>query len=159
MKRFVRHKGNVMTVPHGPRLTDHVHKDTLQQELENAIVWCMATITQGDWMTPLGQAAAVATPKAVKSKLKGTGSPLPPDAVLFGGALGMLDLRDRVKPLDELDVGRMRWACEVLDAEGKFSKEELRQVRMSPRASATCSTSATWHDPRREERAPLAVTD
>ena len=34
----------------------------------------------------------------------------------------MLNLEDRIKPFDELDVGRMRWACEVLDETRKVSQ-------------------------------------
>ena len=67
-------------------------------------------------MTPLGESAVTTTPKEVLSIMK---QALAPDAVKFGGCFGMLDLEDRVKPFDELDVGRMRWACEVLDERAK----------------------------------------
>ena len=70
-------------------------------------------------MTPLGQSAATTTPKAVLSIMKQT---LAPDSVKFGGCFGMLNLEDRIKPFDELDIGRMRWACEVLDETRKVSK-------------------------------------
>ena len=70
-------------------------------------------------MTPLGQSAATTTPKEVLSKMKQNFAPY---VVKLGGCLGMLDLEDRVKPFDELDVGRMRWACEVLDETHKFNK-------------------------------------
>ena len=70
-------------------------------------------------MTPWGQSAAATTPKEVLSIMKQT---FAPDAVKFGGCFGMLNLEDRIKPFNELDVGRMRWACEVLDEMRKFSK-------------------------------------
>ena len=44
------------------------------------------------------------------------------DEVKFGGVLGILDLEDRTKEMREMDVGRMRWACETLDETHKFSK-------------------------------------
>ena len=70
-------------------------------------------------MTPLGQSAATTTPKEVLSIMKQT---FAPDAVKFGGCFGMLNLEDRIKPFDELDVGRMRWACEVLDETRRVSQ-------------------------------------
>ena len=33
-----------------------------------------------------------------------------------------MDLEDRTKPMSEMGVGRMRWACEILDETHKFSK-------------------------------------
>ena len=44
------------------------------------------------------------------------------DEVKFGGVLGVLDVADRVQPVDDIDIGRMRWACEVLDETQRFSK-------------------------------------
>ena len=32
--------------------------------------------------------------------------------VVFSSTMGMLDLETRVRPMTELDLGRMRWACE-----------------------------------------------
>eukprot|EP00974_Lingulodinium_polyedra_P080638 7812846-Lingulodinium_polyedra.AAC.1 len=33
----------------------------------------------------------------------------------------MLDVTDRVKPVSDMDVGRVRWAFELLDETHKFS--------------------------------------
>ena len=44
------------------------------------------------------------------------------EEVKFGGVLGTLDVADRVKPVEDVDIGRMRWACEVLDETQRFSK-------------------------------------
>ena len=56
-------------------------------------------------MTPVGKAVAPITPTDVTRNMSG---PCAPDAYLFGGALGMLDLTDRVKPMYLLGVGRLR---------------------------------------------------
>ena len=45
-----------------------------------------------------------------------------PEEVKFGGLLGMLDVADRVEPLEDIGIGRMRCACEVLDGTQRFSK-------------------------------------
>ena len=36
--------------------------------------------------------------------------------------VGFLDLEDRTKEMSDMDVGRMRWACEIFDETYKFSK-------------------------------------
>ena len=43
-------------------------------------------------------------------------------SVYFGGVLGMLDVADRVKPVEDIDIGRTRWAHEVLDETQRFIK-------------------------------------
>ena len=118
MKRFVVGPAN-MTVEHTPKLIAHVHAGTLQQELQAGVDYCVKKTREEAWMMPVGQAAATTTPKEVLSKMKQN---FAPDAVKFGGCFGMLDLEDRIKPFDELDVGRMRWACDMLDETHKFSK-------------------------------------
>ena len=118
MRRFVV-KGPENMVQHTSKLIAHVHASTLQQELQASVHYCTQKTREEPWMTPLGQSAATTTPKVALSIMKQT---LAPDAVKFGGCFGMLNLEDRIKPFDELDVGRMRWACEVLDETHKFSK-------------------------------------
>ena len=108
-----------MSVQHTPKLIDNVHAGTLQQELQAGVDYCVKKTREEAWMTPLGQSAATTTPKEVLSKMKQNFAPY---VVKLGGCLGMLDLEDRVKPFDELDVGRMRWACEVLDETEKISR-------------------------------------
>ena len=54
--------------------------------------------------------------------LGGGGAAYSPDEVKFGGVLGILDLEGRAKEMSEMDVGRMRWACEILDETHTFSK-------------------------------------
>ena len=44
-----------------------------------------------------------------------------PEKVKFGGAPGRLEVADRGKPVADIDIGRMRWACEVLDESQRFS--------------------------------------
>ena len=41
--------------------------------------------------------------------------------VKFGGVLGTLDAADRVKPVEDIDIGRMRWARGVFDEPQRFS--------------------------------------
>ena len=118
MNRFIV-RSPTMAVKRTEKLVDLVHKGKLAEELQDAIAYCAITLTSGDWMEPLGRAANTSTPRDVQNKLN---TPHGPDAIIFGGTFGMLDLGDRVKALPAMDVGRMRWACEVLDQEHKFSK-------------------------------------
>ena len=74
-------------------------------------------------MVAAGVAASVSTPKEVLKKLGlNPERSYSPDEVKFGGVLGLLDLEDRTKDMSEMDVGRMRWACDTLDETQKFSK-------------------------------------
>ena len=77
-----------------------------------------------------------------------------------------MDLEDRTKPMSELDVGRMQWACEVLDETRKFGKlsqdivvrgdflsgdtwksAALRRVDVDAEFDAVC-LSIYWHKPQ-----------
>ena len=109
-----------MTAKHATKLVEHVHAGTIEDELKNAIEYCEDLLQQPEWMTPIGSAAATATPKEVVAKL-GTAGQYAPDAVKFGGTLGLLNVTDRVAPISDMDVGRMRWACEVLDETHRIS--------------------------------------
>ena len=109
-----------MTVKHKVKLVEHVHGGTIEDELKNAIEYYQDLLPQPEWMTPIGSAAATATPKEVVAKL-GTAGQYAPDAVKFGGPLGLLNVTDRVAPISDMDVGRMRWACEVLDETHRIS--------------------------------------
>ena len=135
MDRFLV-RDSTMQKWHLKKLTEHVHNDTLAQEVADAVEYCVNTITRDDWVLARGKAAECATPATVHTKLTSAGGP---DSVIFGGALGMLDLQDRVKPLPILDVGRMRWACEALDQEGKIGKV-LDQVAVRSQFDASALT-------------------
>ncbi len=73
------------------------------------------------WMTPIGSAMAPASPQQVCAKLGATGA-YTPDLAKFGGTLAMLSLTERVAPYSDMDVGRVRWACETLDVTDRFSE-------------------------------------
>ena len=117
-------------------------------------------MTKEDWMEPLCRTASTSTPKEVLNKLNASGGP---DSIIFGGTFGMLDLCDRVKAWPALDVGRMRWACEVLDQEqslskllgqiavhGDFPQEDsfgsMRRVECDADIDVAC-LSLYWHKP------------
>ena len=113
MRRFVKGPATAnMELQHTSRLIASVHAGTLQQELQASVHYCTEKTREEAWMTPLGQSVANTTPNAVLSIMNQT---FAPDAVKFGGCFGMLNLEDRIKPFDELDVDRVRWACQVLD--------------------------------------------
>ena len=123
MHRFAMNAG-CMNVKHKQKLEEAIHADRLEQELQDAIAYCKQTVMQEDWMRPAGIAAAVSTPNEVLRKLgvNSHWSAYCADEVKFGGVLGLLDLEDRTKEMSDMDVGRMRWACERLDETHKFSK-------------------------------------
>ena len=114
----------VVTVQHSKKLVEALHAERLEQELLEAIEYCKDTVSQVNWMNAVGIAAATATPKDVLRNL-GVGNvgvcAYSADEVKFGGAFGFLDLEDRAKEMSEMDVGRMRWACETLDESHKFN--------------------------------------
>ena len=107
-------------------------------------------------------------------KLQGeTSTPYRPEEVKFGGVLGMLDVADRVKPITELDAGRMRWACELLDQGQKFNKvlgdiavrgeftgddtwspASLRRVERDAEIDVVL-LSLYWHKPEQNAEHPL----
>ena len=97
---------------HAEKLLHHAHADTLQTELQAAVAYATQVAHSAEWVECLGKSAAATKPTDVLAKMTG---PLASDSVTFGGTLSMLDLSGRVKPMDQLDVGRMWWACEVLD--------------------------------------------
>ena len=123
MHRYAMKPGT-MTVKHKKKLEEALHADRLEQELQAAIAYCKQAVIQEGWMAPVGVAAAVATPNEVLRKLgvNSDGTAYSTDEVKFGGVLGLLDLEDRTKEMSDMDVGRMRWACELLDETHKFSK-------------------------------------
>ena len=145
---------------HLERFLKHAHMDTLQEELHKAVTYVAAQAARDEWMTPLGKAAALSKPDAVTHAMSG---PHGAAAVVFGGTLGMLDLTNRVKPMDQLDVGRMRWACEALDQEQALSKvlpqivvrvdflpgeafHDLQRVERDADLDVVC-LSIWWHRP------------
>ena len=174
MRRFAMAPG-VMTVQHSKKLAEVLHAERLEQELSEAIAYCKDAATQQDWMTAVGIAAGVASPKEVLRKLGVgvDGTAYSADEVKFGGALGFLDLEDRAKEMSEMDVGRMRWACETLDETHKFSKilgdiavraefastdmwqpGALRRVDGDPAIDVVC-LSLFWHKVSDESDHPL----
>ena len=174
MHRFAMGAG-AMTVQHSKKLADVLHADRLEEELKAAIAYCKDAVKQQDWMAAAGVAAAVASPKEVLKKLGvgAAGTAYSAEEVKFGGALGFLDLEDRAKGMSQMDVGRMRWACETLDETQKFSKilgdiavraefpstetwqpGVLRRVDGDAPLDVVC-LSLWWHKPSGDEEHPL----
>ena len=174
MRRFAMGPG-LVAVQHSKKLAEALHAERLEQELSEAIAYCKDAVQQQDWMTAAGVAAAVASPKEVLKKLgvEAAETAYSADEVKFGGALGFLDLEDRAKEMSEMDVGRMRWACETLDETHKFSKilgdiavraefastetwqpGALRRVDGGAAIDVVC-LSLFWHKPSGNSEHPL----
>ena len=119
-------------------------------------------------MRVVGITAAVATPKAVLTKLGVEGDELPysTDEVKFGGVLEFLDLEDRTKEMSLMGVGRMWWACKTLDeshefiillgdsmvrgefpSSGVWQPAVLRRVDVDVAVDVVC-LSIYWHNPQ-----------
>ena len=86
------------------KLLAHAHADTLTAELSAAVEYAAAMVTTSQWMIPVGKAAKVSTPLEITARMTGEHAA---SCALFGGVLVHLDLKGRVKPMDDLDVGRM----------------------------------------------------
>ena len=153
---------------HGQKFLHHAHADTLQTELQAAVAYATEVSRSAEWKDCLGKSASATKPTDVLAKMTG---PHASDSVMFGGTLSMLDLSDRVKPMDQLDVGRMWWACEVLDqdrslrrllgsivvrADFKAGPEflNLKRVERDADIDVLC-LSIWWHKPASQGPHPL----
>ena len=160
MERYCVKKG-AMHNKHKDYLMKHAFGKTLVQEVHDALAYCKKTIQRGPWMVASGTSAHVLATREVKTKL-GAMSDKDSGSVVFGGTLGMLRLDHRIHPVVEMDLGRMRWACERLDQEGKISKllhgvvvclngdEGLKWVERDADIDVVM-LSIYWHKPSKEE--------
>ena len=119
LKRFLQHANNSKLMSnHKQRLQDLVLSKTLGDEISNAITYCLQLgCSDAKWKEPSCVSVAYVVPEAIVS-----GSQQQKAKVLFPGTLLMLDLKARVKPVEEADVARMCWAAERLDESGDVSK-------------------------------------
>ena len=108
MRRFTSENKGAMAGFQSEKLVTHAHEDTLTAELAAAVEYAAAMVTKSPWMIPVGKAAKVSTPLEITARMTGEHAA---SCALFGGVLGYLDLKDRVKPMDELGVGRMCWGA------------------------------------------------
>ena len=114
-----------MTVKHKEKFLEVLHAGSLETEVLAAVDYCKGVVTKSDWMQAAAIACQTSTPKQVLSKFNAGAAgqkTYTAEEVKFGGVLGMLDLEDRAKPTSEMDTGRMKWACELLDSTHRFSK-------------------------------------
>lgn len=115
MKRFLESQSNSKTGARLPvdlvaRLQEVVDDAQIEQELVVATEWCTKFLE--GFVTPGGISATPLTHKQVSDRLAHTVGTK--GQVIFGGTLSMLSLDARVRPTSDLDLGRMRWACEHL---------------------------------------------
>eukprot|EP00974_Lingulodinium_polyedra_P114512 11087672-Lingulodinium_polyedra.AAC.1 len=54
---------SVLTVKRATAFIDKVHGGTIEQELQDAMTYCLALVGKPDWMLEVGGAAATTTPK------------------------------------------------------------------------------------------------
>ena len=100
-------------------LTALVQSKGLSAELTAATKYCQGFLsTEMRWQAKGGR-VALSTPTAVLERLKNT------SGAFFGGALAMMDLDTRVKPMESLDTGRMRWGLGILQS---GVKDAIHQV-------------------------------
>ncbi len=111
MQRFAVTRGSMpMEVDLKELLEKCVFAGTMEKEVVAATKFCTEFLEK--FLEPTGLSAPlVPLPelKAKAHKLVGTGA-----KCIFGGSLGMIDLDARIRPPSDLDLARMRWACENL---------------------------------------------
>ena len=74
-------------------------------------------------LPPLGLAAPILTPFAIKDKMRRQEQTVSTSVeVLFSGSLAMLDLHERVEPMEDLDMAKMKFACQKLSSPGEVLK-------------------------------------
>ena len=102
-----------MQVKMDARLQDAVDCGVLVDELRAATQLCQRFLDK--FKEPSGQAAHPLSLGEVADKVNvfaGTAGTW--GQVIFGSSLASIDLETRVYPITDLDLGRMRWACEQL---------------------------------------------
>ena len=80
-------------------LSNHLHQGSLAAEVKSAAEYCSKHLTSEPNATPVGLRAPLSTPSAVRDRLKVASE------VMFGGALGMMDLNHRLKTWKRWTLG------------------------------------------------------
>ena len=105
-------------------LNESVLAGTLHADLLAATAFVEQELqTRAGQLAPLGLAAPILTIDEIKEKMRkqeqiGSSSV----QVLFSGSLAMLDLRERVEPMEDLDLAKMKFACQKLESPGEVNK-------------------------------------
>ena len=106
-------------------LNESVLAGTLHADLLAATAFVEQELqTRAGQLAPLGLAAPILTIDEIKEKMRkqeqiGSSSSV---QVLFSGSLAMLDLRERVEPMEDLDLAKMKFACQKLVSPGEVNK-------------------------------------
>ena len=109
MQRFMKTNGQPLPLDILPEITKVIYMGKYHEEVRAARLWCCAWLKAEDLMKPDGLAAGLRSVSWIKSNT-GVGDSKAP--VLFGGSLGMLDLK--YSSNDTPDLGRVRHAMEQM---------------------------------------------
>ena len=124
MNRFLAKSDDSLPVSIVDELRAHVEKEDLPQEITAAVAYCRTHLEE--FKAPTGISASLETAKTLKAKLDKlrdlVADPRQSGGIVFGGSLAMLDLSEgaRVRPLTELDVGRMRFIADDMRSTSSF---------------------------------------
>ena len=124
MNRFVKKTD----VPFPNNVADALNKaviaGTFYDDLKTATAFVETELEKRKGnLPPLGLAAPILTPFAIKDKMRRQEQTVSTSVeVLFSGSLAMLDLRARVEPIEDLDMAKMKFACQKLSSPGEVLK-------------------------------------
>ena len=100
------------------KLSEAITNSTLEEELTQATAFVTNLIVDNpELLIPLGVGTQVIMPGEIHEALKkqiAEGNPSP--IVYFAGTLAMLDLNQRTGVFADLDLPKLRFACEQLQA-------------------------------------------
>ena len=94
---------------------------TLPADLQAATTYVKDLLATRE-LPPSGLAAPILSPDEIKDKLRKMEQTVSTSQVLFSGSLTMLDLDQRVEPMENLDMAKMKFACQMLSSPAEVPK-------------------------------------
>ena len=96
---------------------------TLHADLKTATTFVEDELAKREGsLPPLGLAAPILSPDEIKDKMRTLEQTVTTSQVLFSGSLRMLDLDQRVEPMENLDMAKMKFACQMLSSPAEVPK-------------------------------------
>ncbi len=116
-------KSHELQVNVADRLRQTLAENKLDQELQEVITFVEDALKNKQTFHALGQTAPALTSKEILQRLKEQEQRcVSAPYVLFSGTLAMLDLHARCQPIVNMDLAKMKYACEQLVATGDVNK-------------------------------------
>ena len=121
LARFVVPNSAAFTVKPGmvKKFEDLVYTDCIASELDHAQKYLAGPAAIDNHMQPMGVTTAKKLCKDIYEQYQ---KAEPPVSMSFSGTIWMLDLTHRLIDIDKLDLARMRWALDLVEASRSLHK-------------------------------------